>query len=78
MYVTCNSILLSIDPTTKVANVNFYVTTYKTDLISCIDICVFVWQKQLNYSIVTLLYCHVKSSEFVGLWSNKNIIKVYY
>ena len=78
MYVTCNSIILSIDPTTRVTNANFYVTTYKTDLISCIDIYVFMWQKQLNYSFVTLLYCHVKSSEFVGLWSNKNIIKVHY
>ena len=30
-----------------------------------------MWQKQLNYSIFILLYCHVKSSEFVGLWSKK-------
>ena len=67
-----------VDPCTNMfANVNFhsYIHVYKlTDLITCIDINVFLWQKQLNYSIVFLFYCYVKSSEFVGLWSKKHNI----
>ena len=30
-----------------------------------------MWQKQLNYFIFFLVYCHVKRSEFVGLWTKK-------
>ena len=77
----CISNKLSTDPRHTCTDVSIkrqmltlIIFTLWTNLITCIDINIFLWQKQLNYSIFILLYCHVKSSEFVGLRSKKNNI----